>query len=292
MEPLLDRIRGRVLRHAEGLQFVTAVENLSLGVLRQPLVPEFFFSDPMVCVVLQGAKQVIVGGKLLRYDASHSFASAIGLPATGCVLEAAPDTPYVAIGMTLDLTLLAELVLAAPRATAPQHTAGFGVATVSPRLLEAVDSFVSLLDQPEDIPTLAKGREREVLYRLLQSDHGPMLRQAIHADGQFSRIHQVIAWMRQDLDQRLSGKDLARRAGMSVPAFHRRFKAATAMSPLQYRKTLRLHEARKLLITNADAAKTAYAVGYESPSQFSREYSRLFGASPARDGARLRGSPN
>uniref|UniRef100_B0T5I6 Transcriptional regulator, AraC family n=1 Tax=Caulobacter sp. (strain K31) TaxID=366602 RepID=B0T5I6_CAUSK len=289
MEPLLDRMRDLVLRHAEGLQFVTAVESLSLGVLRQPLVPEFFFSDPMVCVVLQGAKQVLVGGRLLRYDPSHSFASVIGLPATGCVLEAAPDKPYVAIGMSLDRTILAELVLAAPRGTRPQRAAGFGVATVSPGLLEALNSFLSLLDYPEDIPALAKGREREVAYRLLQSEHGPMLRQAIHVEGQFSKIHQVIAWMRQDLDQHLSGEDLARRAGMSVPSFHRHFKAATAMSPLQYRKTLRLHEARKLLITNADAAKTAYAVGYESPSQFSREYSRLFGTSPARDAARLRG---
>ena len=288
MEHLLDRMRDLVLRHAKGLQFVTAVDSLSLGVLRQPLVPEFFFSGPLVCVVLQGAKQVLVGGRLLRYDPSHSFASIIGLPATGWVLEAAPDKPYLAIGMSLDRTILTELVLGAPRDTRPQRAAGFGVANVSPGLLEAVDSFLSLLDHPEDIRALAKGREREVVYRLLQSEHGPMLRQAVHAEGRFSKIHQVIAWMRQDLDQRLSGEELARRAGMSVPSFHRHFKAATAMSPLQYRQTLRLHEARKLLMTNADAAKTAYAVGYESPSQFSREYSRLFGTSPARDAARLR----
>jgi AraC-like DNA-binding protein len=288
MDQLLEKMRRRVIDHVDGIHAETPIPNLSLGVVRQPLIPETAFCKPMVCVVLQGVKQVLVGGQLLRYDAANCFASAVELPATGCVLEAKTDKPYIAMGLTLDHAMLANLVIELPSPPALPQTMGFGMATVSRELLEAFDSLLALLYRPDDIPILSKGREREVLYQLLRSQHAPMLRQALNLDSQLARIRRVIEQIRQQFDQNLSVAALANLAGMSVPSFHRHFKAATAMSPLQYQKTLRLHAARKLVVTGADAAQTAYAVGYESPSQFSREYSRLFGLSPARDGARLR----
>lgn len=292
MKILIEKMRDRVIRHADGINLETPIPGLSLGVIKEPLVPESAFCEPMVCVVLQGVKQVLVGGQLLRYDAAHCFASAIELPATGCVLEAQTDKPYVALGLALDRALLSDLVAELPPQPAAPQTLGFGVAPMPLELLESFDGLVALLDRPKDIAALAKGREREVLYQLLCSEHAGMLRRALGADSQLAKVRHVIGRIRQNYTDNLSVEDLAEAAGMSIPSFHRHFKAATAMSPLQYQKTLRLHEARKLLMTSADAAQTAYAVGYESPSQFSREYSRLFGISPVRDAARLRKEPN
>lgn len=288
MDQLLEKMRNRVIDHVDGIHPETPIPNLSLGVIRQPLIPETAFCKPMVCVVLQGVKQVLVGSQLLRFDAAHCFASAVELPANGCVLEAQTDKPYIAMGLTLDHAILADLVIELPSAPALPQTMGFGMAPVSQELLEALDNLLALLYRPNDIRALSKGREREVLYQLLHSQHAPMLRQALNLGSHFARIRQVIEQIRQQLDKTLSVAALANLAGMSVPSFHRHFKAATAMSPLQYQKALRLHAARKMVVTGADAAQTAYAVGYESPSQFSREYSRLFGLSPARDGERLR----
>jgi AraC-like DNA-binding protein len=288
MDQLLEKMRKRVTDHVNGIHAETPIPNLSLGVIRQPLIPEIAFCPPMVCVVLQGVKQVLVGGQRLRYDAANCFVSAVELPATGCVLEAETDKPYIAIGLSLDHALLANLVGELPSAPALPQTMGFGLAAVSRELLEAFDSLLALLYRPDDILVLSKGRERQVLYQLLHSQHAHMLRQALNVDSQLARIRQVISQIRQQFDKKLSVAALANLAGMSIPSFHRHFKAATAMSPLQYQKTLRLHAARRLIVTGGDAAQTAYAVGYESPSQFSREYSRLFGVSPARDGERLR----
>lgn len=288
MNQLLEKMRDRIIDHVEGIRAETPIPNLSLGVIRQSLIPETAFCEPMVCVVLQGVKQVLVGGDLIRYGVAHCFASAVELPATGCVLEAQIDKPYVAMGLTLDPALLANLIIELPPASALPQTRGFGVATVPQQLLEAFDSLLALLDRPDDIVALSKGREREVLYQLLRSPHAPMLRQALSADSQLARIRQVIKRIRQQFDKHLPVSVLADLGGMSAPSFHRHFKAATGMSPLQYQKTLRLHEARKLIVASVDAAKAAYAVGYESPSQFSREYSRLFRISPVRDAARLR----
>ncbi len=158
---------------------------------------------------------------------------------------------------------------------------------VSEKLLEAWDRYLSLLDEPDDIPILTAPRQRELLYRLLQSGHGPMIRQMSRDSGQLSQIRRALDWMRGHFEQRFSMEALAEIAGMSVPSFHRNFRAVTAMSPLQYQKTLRLQAARRLLAVDADASRAAYEVGYESPSQFSREYSRLFGLPPKRDAEQL-----
>ncbi|WP_420136611.1 AraC family transcriptional regulator N-terminal domain-containing protein [Sphingomonas sp.] len=283
MQDLLDRMCQRVRRHTDGMQLETPLPRVAMGVSEVSHVPVAAVYEPMICMVLQGAKQVMIGDRLLRYDAASCFVASIELPATGCVIEASRDTPYVVVALGLNRDLLSELLRDLPPETGIQAAAGFGVAPVTPALLEAWEQLLALLDTPVDIPFLAPAREREVLYRLLQGGHGAMLRQIGREDSRLSRIRQVIDWIRNHFDQALPIGTLADMAGMSIPSFHRNFKAATAMSPLQYQKTLRLQAARRILTTSADAAKAAYAVGYESASQFSREYARLFGAPPSRD---------
>ena len=195
----------------------------------------------------------------------------------------------MAVGLSLDHALLSDLVTELPALSEPSVAIGFGVAAVTPELIEALARLLALLDRSAEIAMLSKCREREVLYELLRSAHGPMLRRAIRIESSLSRIRKAVNRIRQFPDQKLSVGELADIAGMSVPAFHRHFKAATMLSPLQYQKVIRLHAARKMLLTTSDAGQTAYAVGYESQSQFSREYSRLFGMSPFRDAVRMRG---
>ncbi|HEY0598151.1 AraC family transcriptional regulator [Sphingopyxis sp.] len=292
MKELLDHMSRRVLRHANGIRLETPLPRVGLATAGGPSPPVPTIYQPMVCIVLQGAKQVLIGDRILRYDAASSFVSSLELPATGCIIEAAPDAPYVVASLALDRNLLAELLADLPPATplpASTSIAGFGVASMTSELLEAWDRLLALLDAPADIPFLAAAREREVLYRLLQGGHGPMLRQIVREDSRLSQVRRAIAWIRRHYDRPLRTGALAEIAGMSVPTFHRQFKAATAMSPLQFQKSLRLQAARRLLTTNADAARAAYAVGYESASQFSREYARAFGVPPSRDAERLRG---
>jgi AraC-like DNA-binding protein len=287
MQELLDRMCRRVRRQTDGMQLETAIPHVAIGVSALGNVPVTTVYEPMICMVLQGAKQVMIGDQLLRYDAASCFVASIELPATGCVIEASRDAPYVVAALALDRNMLSELLADMPAASAAAATApsstGFGVAPVTPLLLEAWDQLLALFDTPADIPFLAPAREREILYRLLQSGHGPMLHQIAREDSRLSRIRRVIEWIRRHFDQALPIGTLADIAGMSIPSFHRHFKAATAMSPLQYQKTLRLQAARRMLATSTDAAKAAYAVGYESASQFSREYARFFGAPPSRD---------
>lgn len=291
MQELLDRMCTRVRRHTDGLRLDTPVPRLGLAVAGQHSTPVATVYEPMICLVLQGAKQVMIGDRLLRYDAASCFVTSLELPATGCVIEASAERPYVVTSLALDRGILSDLLADLPPASASAPIAGFGVAPVTTELLDAWDLLLALLDRPSDIPILGQTREREVLYRLLQSAHGPMLRQVGREDSRLSRIRRTIDCIRRQFDQTLRTEELARIAGMSVPSLHRHFKAATGMSPLQYQKTLRLQTARRLLATSADAAKTAFAVGYESASQFSREYARQFGLPPSRDAARMGGLP-
>ncbi|WP_188908854.1 AraC family transcriptional regulator [Aureimonas endophytica] len=287
MQDLLDRMTRRVLRHIDGATPGTPLPHVGFGMTHRPGTAMSTLYEPMVCIVLQGAKEVLIGDRVLRYDAATFFVASVELPATGRVIEASAARPYVAAGLTIDRDALAALMAERPAAV-PETTVGFGTAPITRELLEAWDHLVALLDAPDDIPFLAAAREREVLYRVLQSGHGAMLRQIGRQDSRLSRVRRAIDWIRRHYDQTLRIEALAEIAGMSVPSFHRHFKTATAMSPLQYQKVLRLQAARRLMATNAEAARTAYAVGYESASQFSREYARLFGAPPSRDAERLR----
>jgi len=288
MQDRLDEMARRVVRHTEGLARVTAIPRVGLGVVGQPSQPMSSLYEPMICLVLQGAKEVMIGDRLLRYDPACSFIASLELPVSGRVVEASPDKPYIGVALTIERAMLADLLATMPSSPEGQ-TSGFAVTPVTPDLLDAWAQLLALLDTPEDIAVLAPLREREILYRLLQGPQGGLLRQIARADSRLSRVRRAIHWIQAHFDQAMRIEGLAEIAGMSIPSFHRHFKAATAMSPLQYQKTLRLHAARRLLVASNDASRAAYSVGYESASQFSREYARMFGAPPSRDAERLRG---
>lgn len=287
MKDLLASLCRRVVRHADGIRPDSLIPRVGLGIARRPTATIAAQYQPMVCLILQGAKEVTIGDRVLRYDPASYLATSLELPAAGRIVEATPDRPYVAVSLTLRHDLLVEVLSSLP--AAPERAvAGFAVTPVTEDLLGSWDSLLALLDAPEDVPVLAPLREREVLYRLLKGPQGDLLRQIARHDSRLSQVRRAVGWIQAHFREPLSVDALARIAGMSVPAFHRNFKAATAMSPLQFQKTLRLQAARQLMAANAAASRAAYAVGYESASQFSREYARMFGAPPSRDAAALR----
>lgn len=290
MQDQLSHLRALAERHINGRRTETAIPRVAINVARQAtgLMPGVF--EPMFCLILQGAKEVMIADRVLRYDPAYYFIASVEVPASGRIVQASPEKPYIGVSMALDREGLAALLPDAPTATgrADAESAGFGVSPVTPLLLDPWLRLLRLLDTPQDIPVLAPLLEREILYRLLQGPQGHVLRQIALTDSRHSQIRRAIAWIRAHYNEPLRIDTLVGLAGMSTASFHRHFKAATAMSPLQYQKTLRLHQARRLLIANPDASQAGYAVGYESASQFSREYARLFGAPPARDALRLR----
>ena len=288
MQNVLDRMVQRVLRHTDGMQMDTPVPRIGIGVVWPGTAPAVNGCGAGVCLVLQGAKQMLVGNRVLRYGAGTCFASVVELPTTRSTYELDGDTPYVATSLRLDAALLSTLLSEMPEEATPKAVPAYSVAAVSEDLLIAWDHYLALLDTPKDIPMLGAARERELIYRLIQSAHGPMLRQIAGVEGRLIEIRRVIDWLRVNFERPVAIKDLAEMAGMSVPAFNRHFRSATATSPLQYQKTLRLQAARRLLGSSADATRAAFAVGYESTSQFSREYTRLFGLPPKKDAMVLR----
>lgn len=245
--------------------------------------------DPMVNLILQGGKTLTVGGQALDYDPATYFVMSVDLPAAGAVRPAADGSPYLAVALTLDAAVLADLFSVLPDPAAPAPTErGFSVAPVTPELLDAWVRMLRLMDQPADIPVLAAAYEREILYRVLQGPMGWMLRDIATPDTTLARVNKVIQRIRREFAQPLAVEALAEEAAMSASAFHRHFKSITSLSPLQYQKQLRLLQARKLLvIAGKNVTTVAYEVGYDSPTQFSREYGRAFGMPPAKDALRI-----
>lgn len=245
--------------------------------------------DPMVNLILQGGKTLTVGDQALDYDPATYFVMSVDLPAAGAVRPAADGSPYLAVALTLDAAVLADLFSVLPDPAAPAPTErGFSVAPVTPELLDACVRMLRLMDQPADIPVLAAAYEREILYRVLQGPMGWMLRDIATPDTTLARVNKVIQRIRREFAQPLAVEALAEEAAMSASAFHRHFKSITSLSPLQYQKQLRLLQARKLLvIAGKNVTTVAYEVGYDSPTQFSREYGRAFGMPPAKDALRI-----
>lgn len=247
--------------------------------------------EPSVCVIAQGAKRVLLGEDVYVYDAQRFLLTSIDLPTMAQVVEATREKPYLGLKLALDWREIAEMMvdssLPPPRAQRTGRAMAVGEVTLP--LLEALRRLVELLDEPESVPILAPLHRREILYRLLVSDQGARLRQMGSIGGQNQQIARAVDWLKTNYSQPLRVDDLAARVQMSTSNFHHHFREMTAMSPLQYQKWLRLSEARRLMLSERqDAASAAFTVGYESPSQFSREYSRLFGAPPLRDVNRLR----
>jgi AraC-like DNA-binding protein len=286
MEPL-EELRTLITRHAGSAQTPSGIKVVSVDA---PTELTHHVMEPMMAVVAQGAKRAVLGDKVFDYVAGQYLVVSIDLPIAGHVLRASPELPYLAAGFTLKpttiATLLLELAASDPTAIEP---AGFGVCDAPVELLESVVRVLRLLDNPRDAPVLGPMLEREILWRLLNGEQGAMVRQIGLADSRLSQISRAIRWIRVHHAKAFRIEELAEMAAMSASSFHRHFRAVTTMSPLQYQKTIRLQEARaRLLAESEDIAAVGFSVGYESPSQFSREYSRLFGAPPGRDVARLR----
>lgn len=283
MQELLERIRQRVLRHAQPHSMDTAVACLTTAIAHDNVGPETMLRGPGVCLVVQGCKRLIIGDETLQQMPGTTFAAVTELPLTRYMCTTERRAPYVAIGVKIDpealRSVLANLDLPPIRGVVPS----FNVAEASRELLESWDRLAALLDSPTDIRGLAPARERELLYRLVMSEHGPLLRQMVEDDDGLAQVQRIIDLMRVEFDNTRPVATLAARAGMSVSAFNRRFKAFTGTSPLQFQKALQLEAARRMLAKVSDVARTANAVGYRSPSQFSREYTRFFGIQPKRD---------
>lgn len=292
MQDTIGELRRLALRHARGREMDTAIPRVAISHGQETSEPMPGFYEPMICLILQGAKCILIGDQALHYDDASYFISTVDVPATGEVYYSGPDQPYLSIALKFDATVISDVLLSmedgAP-AAAPEPCTCFGISPVTPDLLDAWLRLLRLLDTPRDIAVLGPLIEREIIYRLLNGPRGGMLRQIANGDSRLARVRRAIGWLRDNLAEPIQVEELASRAGMSVSAFHRHFKAVTAMSPIQYQKRLRLHVARRRLIAEAgDAAHVAFSVGYESATQFSREYAREFGAPPARDAARLR----
>lgn len=287
MQEHLESLRALASRHAGQGTVETAIGSVAITVARQTTQPIIGMFQPRFCLVLQGAKEVTIGEQRMRYDPNNYFIASLEVPASGCIIEATASHPYVGLSMALDADLLAALLTDIPE-RADTDAASFAVSPVTVELLDPWVRLMRLLDTPHDIPVLAPMVEREILYRLLQGPQGGALRQIARADSRLGQVRRAIGWIRDHFDQPLRVETLAAIAGMSTASFHRHFKAATAMSPLQYQKSIRLQQARRMLLTKQDAARVGYAVGYESASQFSREYARQFGLPPARDAVRIR----
>lgn len=247
--------------------------------------------QPALCMIVQGAKVVTLGEETFRYDPTCHLVVSVDLPLTGQVVEATPERPYLCVRVDLEPALLSELMLQRPPEAGDEGSRGVHLGRTTPELADAATRLVALLDRPRDAAALAPLIRREIHYRLLTGDQAGIVRQIGTPDSRLSQVTRAIAWIRANFDRPFSIEALAREAGMSASSLHHHFKAVTAMSPLQYQKQIRLQEARRLMLGEAhDAQAAGFQVGYESPSQFSREYARLFGVPPARDAARLRAS--
>ncbi|WP_374471346.1 AraC family transcriptional regulator N-terminal domain-containing protein [Phenylobacterium sp.] len=247
---------------------------------------------PALCIIAQGAKVAMLGEEVYRYDPASHLVVSVELPLTGQVVEASPERPYLCVRVDLDPAMLGELMLDAPPAPGAESPRGLHLSRSTPELIDAVARYLRLLERRRDARVLAPLIRREIHYWLLTGDQAGVVRQIGAPDSRLSQVNRAIAWIRGNFDRPFRIEAVAREAGMSPSALHQHFKAVTAMSPLQYQKQIRLQEARRLMLSEArDAQAAGFQVGYESPSQFSREYARLFGAPPARDAARLRASP-
>lgn len=261
-----------------------------------PTEPLHAVSEPSVCVIAQGSKQLLLGDSLYRYDPAHYLLVTVDLPVVAQVFDASPERPYLSMRLELDPALVSSVMLdagslAAPRTPRSGHddVRGIDVSPLDAKLLDAMVRLVQLIDSPEEASVLRPLITREIVFRLLVGEQGNRLRHVARLGSQTDRIAEAVERLRRDFDQPLRIESLARELGMSESVFYHHFKAVTTLSPLQFQKHLRLQEARRILLCeDVDAATAGYRVGYEDASQFSREYKRLFGEPPMRDVERLR----
>ncbi len=292
MEVAIGALGKGIARWTEkGEQHTTAIPGLSLFRREEPTEPITGLYEPSICLVAQGAKRVLLGDDTYVYDAHHYLITSVHLPTIVQIIEASREKPYLGLRLMLDLREISQLMADSnlPQPREQQSSRGMATGEVTLPLLTAFHRLIDLLAEQQDIPILTPVIQREIIYRLLVGDQGARLRQIASAGSQSQQIARAIDRLKVNFTQPMRIDDLAAEARMSSSTFHHHFRSMTALSPLQFQKQLRLREARRLMLTeHMDAATAAFQVGYESPSQFSREYNRLFGAPPLRDITKLR----
>lgn len=269
----------------------TAISSMSLLRVSNLSEPIHSIYEPSLCVIAQGSKSVMLGNESYQYDMNSYLVASVSLPVSGQIIEATPEKPYlcVQIGFSIDEILDISKEYDQTLSSRKESKRGLFVNKMNLPLLDAVLRLVRLLDTPWDIPVLSPLFIREILYRVLQDEHGSLIRQFAMFGSHAQSITKVIQIIKQDFSKSLRIVDLAKEVNMSSSALHSQFKKVTAMSPLQYQKQIRLQKARRLLLSETmEAAAVAYQVGYESPSQFSREYARMYGLPPLSDVKRHR----
>jgi AraC-like DNA-binding protein len=269
----------------------TAIPGLSLIRMSKPSEPTHGLIEPVLCIVAQGKKRTITGDRALSYDAANFLVVSADTPIIGQIVEASPEAPYLCVKLDLDPTSITELLIdvGGIGGGAAEADAAVSVSPLTPELIDAATRLVRLLGSPDDIRVLAPMIRRELYYRVLQTDQATKLQQIALAESRLQQVNRAIGWIKANYRLSFAIEQVAAEARMSPSSLHVHFKAVTAMSPLQYQKQLRLQEARRLMLGEAvDAATAGHRVGYDSPSQFSREYARTFGAPPLRDVARLK----
>ncbi len=248
-------------------------------------------TEPILAVVVQGQKKVLLGEEVYQYGVAQYLVVSVDLPLRAFIVKATPDEPYLSFTLNLDPAQLCDIIEQIQTSTCkPKNSVrGLFVSDTDDSLMDCAIRLIRLLDAPQDIPFLAPMIIREIYYRLLSGEQSEAVRQIATSGSNMQRVAAVIRRIKADFTKSLRVEALAEQANMSPASFHRHFKKVTSMSPLQYQKQLRLLESRRLMLAeNADATSAAHQVGYESPSQFSREYSRMFGAPPIKDIERLR----
>ncbi|EGR2041974.1 AraC family transcriptional regulator [Vibrio parahaemolyticus] len=267
-------------------QYDTPISGLRFSRWTTPTPPTSYTHNPSICLIAQGRKRVLLGEESFIYDANHFLISSVDLPIIANIIEASEEQPYLGLIVELDLTEISQLIIDSELAFTQSKEAqkGIAVGELSESLLGAFVRLAELLDEGQNIKILAPIIKREIFYRLLMSEQGTRLHQIVTAGSHSHQIAKAIDWLKNNFVKPLSVGDLASYTGMSKSSFYTHFRSMTSMTPLQFQKKLRLSEARRLMLTeNLDAMAATFKVGYESPSQFSREYSRLFGAPPSKD---------
>jgi len=264
----------------------TDIPGLILHRWEHPTEPVSYMHDPSICVIAQGRKRVVQGDETYVYDANHYLVSSIDLPIIANIMEASEEKPYMGMSYRLDSKEIAHLLVDNDLPSKPSDNvdASIAVGELTLPVLNVFLSLINLLYEPENIKMLAPMYQREILVRLLASEQGPRLKKIGMNGSNENQVSRAIKWLKENYSESLKVEKLASHVMMSSSSLHQHFRKMTNMSPLQYQKWIRLHEARRLMLTeNVDASNAAFEVGYESPSQFSREYKRMFGNPPLRD---------
>jgi AraC-like DNA-binding protein len=289
----LARLKDSINRHAgEGLT-ATALPGLSVVRARTTTEPLCGIAEPTLAVVAQGVKETMLNGRTFTYGPGQFLVVSVDLPVSGHVTEGSAEEPFLAAVLQLRPQIIAALLLETAASAGTEVLdaipTGIAVSEASGALVDAIARLLALLDSPQDAAALAAGVEREILWRLITGPQGLTVRQIGLADSRLAHLARAIRWIRAHYDETLRVEQLAALATMSVSSFHRHFRAVTSMSPIQFQKQIRLYEARaRLLAEPGDVTGVGFAVGYDSPSQFSREYRRMFGVPPSRDALALR----